>query len=419
MVRPSFLRPGGPVGTRRHSNGMASVLAMLFLVLFATLAVGFVATTSMSSQVARNEQYLATARLSADAGMEFMRYQLGSMNLPIGTTSATLLANTATQLGSALNGTTNMGSNTVAVTSGTIYIPSQTGYITVDPTSHAKFQATITQVAGTTTLVVTVHGFNSTAKCSRGIQLQFQQTGGPYSLVGLSSMTMGSTAFTDSYNSSKGAYNAATANKNGSIASNGNIVLNNTAKVKGNAMYGMSGTITIATSAGVTGVAAPLITPATQPSVTMPTSYTDLGDVNMTSGTASLPGGTYLIHNLTLGGTANFTWTGPVTVYVENSYNVTGSAVINTYQNIPANRTLYFLPTCTSATWNGTNVCVGTLYAPDTNFTISGSVEMFGRIVAKSINNTSSGGMHNDEALPAVGGSGPYAPVQGSYLEVQ
>jgi hypothetical protein len=63
-------------------------------------------------------------------------------------------------------------------------------------------------------------------------------------------MTMGSTAFTDSYNSSKGAYNAATANKNGSIASNGNIVLNNTAKVKGNAMYGTNGTITIATSRG-------------------------------------------------------------------------------------------------------------------------------------------------------------------------
>jgi hypothetical protein len=144
---------------------------MLFLLLFATLAVGFVATTTISSQVARNEQYLATARLSADTGMEFIRYQLGAMNLPIGTTSANLLANTVTQLGSALNGTTNMGSNTVAVTNGTIYIPSQTGYITVDPTSDAKFQATITQPAGTTTLVVTVHGFNSTAKCSRGIQL--------------------------------------------------------------------------------------------------------------------------------------------------------------------------------------------------------------------------------------------------------
>lgn len=65
---------GGFIRTRRHARGMASVLAMLFLVLFATLAVGFVATTGISSQVARNERSLAGARLAADAGMEFMRY---------------------------------------------------------------------------------------------------------------------------------------------------------------------------------------------------------------------------------------------------------------------------------------------------------------------------------------------------------
>lgn len=64
-------------------------------------------------------------------------------------------------------------------------------------------------------------------------------------------------------------------------------------------------------------------------------------------------------------------------------------------------------------------MCRSALYAPDTNFTIGGSAEMFGRIVAKSVSNTPAAAFNNDEALPAVGGSGPYGPVQGSYIEVQ
>ena len=43
---------------------------------------------------------------------------------------------------------------------------------------------------------------------------------------------------------------------------------------------------------------------------------------------------------------------------------------------------------------------------------------MFGRIVAKQINNSSSGGMHYDESLPAPNGQISYSPVASSYLEV-
>jgi hypothetical protein len=139
----------------------------------------------------------------------------------------------------------------------------------------------------------------------------------------------------------------------------------------------------------------------------------------MSSGSVSLAGGTYLIRNLTLSGTAQITWTGPVTLYIQNSYNVSGNVVINAYQNKPSNRTLYFLPSCTSASWSGTNVCVGDLYAPDTNFTVSGSVQKFGRIIAKSINNSSSGGMHADDALPQPGGMSSYAPDASTYEELQ
>lgn len=405
----------------KFRRGVASVLAMLYLVLFATLAVGFAEASGLNSQVARNERNLAQARASSDAGLAFARYCLGAMTLPMGTNNSNLLSNVATQLGNQLNNTSDMGGTgcAVAVTGGTtIYLPSQTGWIAADSSSQGKFRITITQNGSI--LIVTSQGSAPDGSVIRGEQLQFQAGPKPYALIGLSNMTFSGSAFTDSYDASKGVYNAANAHQVGSIATNGNIALSNTAKVNGDARYGTTGTITVQNTATVTGMQAPLTNTITYPSVTMPAAgtYTDLGDVNMSSGTVSIGAGVYVIHNLTLSGTAVVNWTGKTTLYIVNSYNVSGSVQINTYQNLPSNRTLNFLPTCTTATWSGTNVCVGDLYAPDTAFTISGGVEMMGRILAKSITNSSSGGMHYDESMPAPNGLGGYSPVQGSFIEV-
>jgi hypothetical protein len=228
---------------------------------------------------------------------------------------------------------------------------------------------------------------------------------GAYSIIGLNGVTMGLNAFTDSYDATKGAYNNGRANQKGSIASNGNISLSGAAKVQGDARCGVGKTTTLTGTASVTGLNAPMGAVMNYPSVALPASYTDLGDVNMNSGTVSLAGGTYLIHNLTLSGTSHIIWTSPVVLYIRDSYNISQSAQIDTYQNLPANRVLNFLPTCATATWTGTNDCVGELYAPDTDFTVSGSVDLYGRILAKTINNTSSGGMHYDESLSPPGGS--------------
>lgn len=414
--------PGERSSRSRIRKGVASLLAMLYLTIFATLAVGFAEACVLNAQISRNERNLAQSRVSADAGLSFARYYLGTMTLPAGTTNANLLANTAAQLGNQLNNTTNMGGagKIVTVTSGTtIYLPSQTGWITVDNATSGKSRIDITQNGSN--LVVTSHGTGSDTNVVRGAQIQFQPAPKPYALIGTSGITLSGPAFTDSYDASKGAYVQATAHQIGSIASNGNILLSNTAKVNGDARYGTSSNITIQNSASVTGLSAPLTTTISYPSVTMPAAgtYTDLGDVNISSGTTSIPGGVYVIHNLTLSGTAIINWTGVTKLYIVNSYTVTGNVQINTYKNLPVNRTLYFLPTCTTATWSGTNICVGDLYAPDTAFTIGGSVDMMGRITAKSITNSSSGGMHYDESLPSPNGQGGYGPVQGSYIEVQ
>ena len=166
-----------PGNARRR--GLASVLAMLFLVLFSTLAVGFYAATTLSAQVAKNERSLTTAQSSAESGMEFMRYQLGIITVPPGTPSNQLLTTVYGLLSTNLNGTYNMGTDVVTMSNDangnpTIYIPGNTShFISIDSTSGSRFQGTIAQSGDK--LVVTVVGMGSDGSISRGVQLSYQK----------------------------------------------------------------------------------------------------------------------------------------------------------------------------------------------------------------------------------------------------
>ncbi|MDB5324100.1 MAG: hypothetical protein JWN40_5731 [Phycisphaerales bacterium] len=228
---------------------------------------------------------------------------------------------------------------------------------------------------------------------------------GAYSIIGIKGITISGSGSTDSYNSKNGAYSAATAGHKGSIASNGNISIGGSADIDGDSRAGVGMSTTVSGSATVTGLKAPLGAVLKFPSVTLPSSYTDLGDVVQSSGTVHIPGGVYLFHSITLSGSAHIVWDGPVVFYVRDSYSVSGNVIIDTYQNLPANRIMNFLPTCTTATWSGSHSCIGELYAPDTDFKISGSAELFGRITAETITLTGNGGLHYDEALAPIGTS--------------
>jgi Flp pilus assembly protein TadG len=224
--------------------------------------------------------------------------------------------------------------------------------------------------------------------------------GSDYAIVGINSLTVTGNASTDSYDSRSGPYSAATAHHKGSIASNGNISLGGSARVDGDVRAGVGGSTTTSGAAQATGRVAPLGAPLNYPSVTLPSSYVDAGDLVMKSGKVSLVGGVYVFDTIDLSGNAQVTWTGPVVIYVRKAYNVSGNAVVDTYQGLPANQVINFLPTCTSVTWTGNNACVGELYAPDTDFSIDGNAELFGRIIARTVSISASASVHYDEAMP-------------------
>jgi len=92
---------------------MTSVLAMLYLILFSSLAVGFYAATNTAVQVSSNERHARQAMLSAESGMEFMRLVLGNVEIPPNTPSDQMWGKLCTQVAAQIDRTPNFGNAAV------------------------------------------------------------------------------------------------------------------------------------------------------------------------------------------------------------------------------------------------------------------------------------------------------------------
>src|ERR1700733_5893601 len=89
----------------RARRGMASVMAMIFLMLIAALAVGFYSSIETGDTVADNEQYVHHSMTASESALNYGRYELTQISLPTGTTQSNLLTNVLTALGTNINNT--------------------------------------------------------------------------------------------------------------------------------------------------------------------------------------------------------------------------------------------------------------------------------------------------------------------------
>jgi Tfp pilus assembly protein PilX len=126
---------------------------MMYLVLFSCLALGFYAHVTTAVQVSQNESHSRRAMLSAESGMEFMRYLLGNTDIPASTSPDQIWPTLCSQIKQQLDRTANVHGATLATPSGEVMtIPT----ITLD-SSGCGFNATLThsgekvilQIAGT------------------------------------------------------------------------------------------------------------------------------------------------------------------------------------------------------------------------------------------------------------------------------
>jgi hypothetical protein len=154
---------------QRKRRGVTSVLAMLYLVLFSTLAIGFYAAVTTAVQVSTNETHGKRAMLSAESGMDFMRYIMGNVDIPVGTDPANMWSVLCTQVKAQLDGTTNIGKKTLPAPSGSqMDIPT----ITLDSTG-SSFTASLIQDGQKVILKVTGTGPDPLVK--RTVQMEFAQ----------------------------------------------------------------------------------------------------------------------------------------------------------------------------------------------------------------------------------------------------
>jgi hypothetical protein len=166
------LRKPQPLIKRRR--GVASVLAMLFLILFSVLAVAFYASTALSAQLASNDQRIQSASFAAESGMAFMRYQLAQVVVPAGTPQNQLLSAVAAGLSSEMNGSGNLQGSSVGYVPGgsSINVPAAASQLILLDSAGAGFRADLSQSGDL--IVVKVTGREATHKISRAVQLNFK-----------------------------------------------------------------------------------------------------------------------------------------------------------------------------------------------------------------------------------------------------
>jgi hypothetical protein len=160
------------VRVRVARRGVASLMAMLFMVIFSALALGFYAATTTASQVASNERTSLAAQTAAESGIQFLRFHLSAMDIPPGLNNDQLFDEVHTQLSARLDGTANLNYGHIGYDPNTITIPSS-GYINLDPQGESKFKITITRAGDQ--LISKITGRNGSLSIGRAIELKFSK----------------------------------------------------------------------------------------------------------------------------------------------------------------------------------------------------------------------------------------------------
>lgn len=148
-------------------------MAMLFLVLFLTLSIGFYANVGTAIHTTYNEVNGVHARLAAESGMEFIRHQLASVNIPHNTAPDRLFDEVYADLAEAMDGTANLAGGAIGFVGNEIRIPANPdGWIRAHAGDEAgEFRVTIQRLGQR--LRVQVVGRRAGVESRRGIQLDY------------------------------------------------------------------------------------------------------------------------------------------------------------------------------------------------------------------------------------------------------
>jgi hypothetical protein len=151
--------------TSQHvRRGVTSMLAMLYMVLFATLAVGFIAMVDTTAQVSHNDKRASTRLLAAESGMQYMRLHLWRLNLPASLTGQALFDAVYAQLAASLLSCEKVGDSLIRIP------PGEDTFI--DGGAAGQFRILI-QKDGDRLIVRSYGKEGSSVPSSRGIEMRY------------------------------------------------------------------------------------------------------------------------------------------------------------------------------------------------------------------------------------------------------
>jgi hypothetical protein len=239
-------------------------------------------------------------------------------------------------------------------------------------------------------------------------------------------VTLVGNSVVDAWDPSKGGYNATNRLAVGGIATDGSVQVGS-CNVYGPVSVGASGTVSVGNSGSVgpvgwnsgispgwtnntMNVAFPTNSPPTGGPYLPPTSLTNM------------PSGTYQMLGYDSGLQGNITVSGNVTLYVTGNFNISsggsvqilpggnltvilagnstmgGNGVINGTGSA-ANFSLIGLTSCTSISYGGNSSFTGTINAPQAAFSLSGTADAYGAIIANTVSMNGNPGIHYDPSL--------------------
>ena len=246
-------------------------------------------------------------------------------------------------------------------------------------------------------------------------------------------VTMSNSSYTDSYDSSVGAYGGSNKGSNGDVGGNADISMSNSAYINGDVSTGPSGSFNDPNNTYHSGGAVTHTNNVSLPAVTVPSVLIVLGSggaVNLSnSGTMTLNSGNYKYSTVNISNSATLTinaTTAPVNIYLTgstssinisnsaqisipsaNKYPVTfytdggttisnGSIINNSYT--PANLVLYNTSSNAISISNSGNF-YGAIYAPSASVSMSNSATIYGSVISNSLTMSNSGTIHYDQSL--------------------
>lgn len=403
-------------GRRRGERGLSIVITLLVLLVVAVIGMAVAGIGTQNLSLAAADRNAQTARYAAQAGQsDAVKRLKADPTLNDQRPNTTLIADEPMSgipdLSYTVVITNNFdGRNNLTAADGTVVMPGKV-YVVSTGTLGASKQGRRTISAlytyGTTSI------FSTAAFGVDQVGLQ------------------GTSAYTDSWDSSSGNYASTRSNSDSSIGTMSTTNDRNTgvdytggAVNYGNVWIGPGGvpSETVAGSGyqgAIKVLPEPLDTTPKEPpsSLASPTSaltvaarsrvtltpgaYTDL--TVGTHAVVTFSAGTYYFSgDVSFGSQVEFRApsTGEVKVYVGGTWNSGGGSLVNG-QGVPSSFQIYGTSTCTEITVNGGNDAFFVVYAPTAEVTVQGNSDVYGAIVGRDVKVAGNAKIHYDRALSA------------------